>query len=331
MAENKEFEGEEFEFPDEQEVNKVNTEAQASEEEDDFDIEVEDDTPEEDRGREPLPAEVVQELEQDELTDYSTKVKTRLSQMKKVWHDERRAKESAAREREEAIQLAQKIINENKTLRQTLSSGEVAYIDTLKRAVTHELDLAKREYKEAYDTGDTDRMIAAQERLTNSQLQAQRAFSYQPQYSQQQQAQENALQDQQFSVNSKQQPQVAKPDAKALSWQERNPWFGQDRVMTSLAWGLHEDLVTSGIDPRSDDYYRRIDSTMRKRFPEYFGSETQDDVKSAPRAKATVVAPATRSTAPKKVVLNVSQQNLAKKLGLTPKQYALELMKLENR
>ena len=325
MAEQKEFEGEEFQFPDEEVVE---TES-AAEEEDDFDVEVEDDTPEDDRGREPLPQEVVQELEQDELTDYSTKVKTRLSQMKKVWHDERRAKEAAAREREEAIGLAQKIINENKQLRQTLSTGETAYIDTLKRAVSQELDLAKREYKEAYDTGDTDRLITAQERLTNAQMQAQRAFSYQPQYSQQQR--EIALQEEQYSVNSRQQPQVAKPDAKALSWQERNPWFGQDRVMTSLAWGLHEDLVTSGIDPRSDDYYRRIDSTMRKRFPEYFGSETQDEVKSAPRAKATVVAPATRSTAPKKVVLNMSQQNLAKKLGLTPKQYALELMKLENR
>ncbi len=324
MAEEKEFEGEEFQFPDEEVVDT----AAASEEEDDFDVEVEDDTPEEDRGREPLPNEIVKELEEDELEDYSTKVKTRLSQMKKVWHDERRAKEAAAREREEAIGLAQKIINENKQLRQTLTTGEAAYIETLKHAAERELELAKRDYRESYDSGDTDKMISAQERLTNAQLHAQRAFSYQPQYAQQR---ETALQEPQNSVNSRQQPQVAKPDAKALSWQDRNPWFGQDRVMTSLAWGLHEDLVTSGIDPRSDDYYRRIDSTMRKRFPEYFGSETQDEVKPAPRAKATVVAPATRSTAPKKVVLNVSQQNLAKKLGLTPKQYALELMKLENR
>jgi len=328
MAENKEFEGEEFQFPDEEVVA-----TNATEEEDDFDVEVEDDTPEEDRGREPLPNEIVKELEEDELEDYSTKVKTRLSQMKKVWHDERRAKEAAARERDESIQLAQKIINENKQLRSTLTTGETAYIEALKSSAERELELAKRDYRESYDSGDTDKMISAQERLTNAQLQAQRAFSYQPQYSQQQaqQARENALQEQQNTVYSNSQPQVAKPDAKALSWQERNPWFGQDRVMTSLAWGLHEDLVTSGIDPRSDDYYRRIDSTMRKRFPEYFGSETQDEVKSAPRAKATVVAPATRSTAPKKVVLNISQQNLAKKLGLTPKQYALELIKLENK
>lgn len=323
----KEFEGEEFQFPDEEIVDMEAGAVVEEVEEDDIDVEVEDDTPEEDRGRDPLPAEIVKDLDEDELEEYSTKVKTRLSQMKKVWHDERRAKESAAREREEAVSLAQKIITENRQLRNTITTGETAYIEALKSSAERELELAKREYRDSYDAGDTDKIVSAQERLTNAQLQAQRVHSYQPQYTQHK---ESALQEQQNSVNSSIQPQVAKPDAKALSWQERNPWFGTDRVMTSLAWGLHEDLVTSGIDPRSDDYYRRIDSTMRKRFPEHFGSETQDEVKPAPRAKATVVASATRSTAPKKVVLNTSQQNLAKKLGLTPKQYALELIKLEN-
>ena len=331
---------EEYKFPDESNEadaavsEEDNLEAESSNEvpvgDEDFEVEIEDDTPEEDRGREPLPQEMVKELEEDELEDYSTKVKQRLSQMKKVWHDERRAKEAAAREREEAINLAQRIIDENKRLRSTLTSGEAAYIETLKRAASQELEIAKREYKEAYDTADTDKMIAAQERLTSAQLQAQRAFSYQPQYAVQEQEQ-TALQTPQNEVYSNQQPQVAQPDAKAMAWQERNPWFGEDRVMTSLAWGVHEDLVMSGIDPRSDEYYRRIDNAMRKRFPDYFGVETQDEAKPAPRAKPTVVAPATRSTAPKKVVLTKSQQAIAKRLGLTPKQYALEMTKLENR
>ena len=338
MAEEKEFEGTEYQFPDEIEAQETpvetpeaETPVESSADDDEFDVEIVDDTPEEDRGREPLPEQIVKELEDDDLEDYSAKVKTRLSQMKKVWHDERRAKEAAAREREEAITLAQKIIDENKRLRSTLTTGEAAYIETLKRAATQELDIAKREYKESYDSGDSDKIIEAQERLTNAQLQAQRAFGYQPQYAQSDQYEsEKPLHVTQNDVYSNQQPQVAKPDAKALAWQDRNPWFGENRVMTSLAWGLHEDLVTSGIDPRSDEYYRRIDTTMRKRFPEYFGVETQDEAKPAPRAKPTVVAPATRSTAPKKVVLNKSQQALAKKFGLTPKQYALELMKLEN-
>lgn len=337
MAEEKEYE--EYKFPDELEESDAaiseesSPEAESANEvavgDEDYEVEIVDDTPEEDRGREPLPQEMVKELEEDELEGYSTKVKQRLAQMKKVWHDERRAKEAAAREREEAIHLAQKIIDENKRLRSTLTTGEAAYIQTLQRAAAQELEIAKRQYKEAYDTADTDKMIEAQERLTSAQLQAQRAFSYQPQYSPQEED-ETTLQTPQNEVYSNQQPQVAKPDAKALSWQERNPWFGEDRVMTSLAWGVHEDLVMSGIDPRSDEYYRRIDNAMRKRFPDYFGVETQDEAKPAPRAKPTVVAPATRSTAPKKVVLTKSQQNLARKLGLTPKQYALELTKLEN-
>ena len=141
----------------------------------------------------------------------------------------------------------------------------------------------------------------------------------------------NALQEDKNPVYIPQNEQPSfKPDDKALKWQEKNEWFGKDEEMTSLALGLHEKLVRSGINPTSDEYYRRIDNTMRKRFPEYFGVETQDEAKPAPRAKPTVVAPATRSTAPKKVVLNKSQQALAKKFGLTPKQYALELMKLEN-
>ena len=101
--------------------------------------------------------------------------------------------------------------------------------------------------------------------------------------------------------------------------------------MTSLALGLHEKLVRSGIDPTSYEYYRRIDGTMQKRFPEYFGDATLDEDQPAQRTKpSNVVAPATRSTAPKKVRLTKTQVALAKKFGLTPEQYARETLKLEN-
>lgn len=322
----------EFEFPDEEKVDEQQEVVEAEEPEDEIDIEVEDDTPEQDQGREPLPNEVVEELENDDLAEYSNKVKTRLSQMKKVWHDERRAKEAAAREREEAIGMAQKIISENRRLRSTLSSGEVAYAEAIKVSSAQELENAKREYKESYDSGDSDRLVEAQQRLTNAQMRADQAKNYRQQYAYEDDQQQNSLQQQQNGVNSNNQPQATKPDAKATSWQGRNPWFGQDRVMTSLAWGVHEDLVMSGISPSSDEYYNRIDNTMRKRFPEYFGGTSQDEQKPVSRAKATtVVAAATRSTAPKKVVLTNTQLGLAKKLGLTPKQYALEMIKLENR
>lgn len=305
----------EFEFPDEE---KESTTAEQQEPE----FEVEDDTPEEDKGREPLPQDVVEELEKDELNEYSDRVRTRMAQLKKVWHDERRAKEATAREREEALRLAQTVYEENKRLKAKLEEGEGQLLEKHKEAATREIEIAKREYREAYDAGDSEKLIEAQERLTRAQVVAQQIENYRPQYSQ-----ETALQNDSKQVYTEQRPQVPQPDPKATAWQQRNTWFGTDEEMTSLALGLHEKLVRSGVDPRSEDYYNRIDETMRKRFPEHFGG-TQEQAKPTPRAKGnTVVAPATRSTAPKKIVLTKTQVSLAKKLGITPEQYARELMK----
>ena len=290
-------------------------------------IEVEDDTPEEDRGREPLPEDLVQELEADELEDYSEKVKTRLKQMKKVWHDERRAKEAALREQQEAIRLAQAALEENKKLKAKVSYSETALVSSYKEAAQRSLDEAKREYKEAYDSGDSDRVVEAQEKLTSAKMRAEQAMRYKP----------APLQTKETEVNIDQQVQVAKPDNKAVAWQERNQWFGKNRLMTGMALALHEELVEEHGQAyaTTDEYYSRIDKTMRSKFPEEFSSETQTGGgKPSQRTEnkpATVVAPASRSTAPKKVVLKQSQIALAKKLGLTPEQYAREYAKtMEN-
>jgi hypothetical protein len=305
-----------------QKDNEVKVEAKT----DDFDLEIEDDTPPEDRGREPLPKEVVEELENDKLDDYSERVKQRLAQLKKVWHDERRAKEAADREKEEAIRFAQQIAEENKKLKTNLSTGEETYITTLKNALEHELSLAKREYRDAYDSGDTDKIIEAQSKMNDAQLRLSQATNYRPQYKQTLQNEENDVYLEQNQLK------VAKPDNRALKWQEKNDWFGTDEEMTSLALGVHEKLVRSGISPSSDEYYRRIDSTMQKRFPEYFGDATLDEEQPAQRTKpSTVVAPATRSTAPKTIKISKSAAALARKLGITPEQYARETLKLENR
>lgn len=322
-----------YEYPDDMEipgtekevaVEKETTETPVEAKKDNFDLEIEDDTPPEDRGREPLPKEVVEELEKDELTDYSDRVKQRMAQLKKVWHDERRAKEAAAREREEALRYAQQIASENKRLKTTLSSGEESYIQTISGALQQQLEVAKQEYRAAYDAGDTDKIIDAQTRMNDAQLRLSQVQSYQPQF-------KNAVQEQENDVYIAQNQQAPRPDRKALAWQDKNSWFGKDEEMTSLALGLHEKLVRNGVDPTSDDYYRRIDSTMQKRFPEYFGDETLDEDNSSQRAKpSTVVAPATRSTAPKKVRITSSAAAIAKKLGITPQQYAEEFLKLEN-
>ena len=329
MATKPEFD-DEFEFPDEKEVNVVGKEAEVDIEledpVDEVDIEIVDDTPPQDRGREPLPKEMVEELEKDDLTDYSERVKERMAQLRKVYHDERREKEAAAREREEAIRYAQAIQEENRRLKTNLNNGEQTYIQAVASAAEKEMTLAKRDYREAYDSGNTDAIIDAQQRMNDAQYKLTQIQNYRPQY-------EKALQEEETRVNiQSERPQSFKPDTKATAWQEKNSWFGQDEEMTSLALGLHEKLVRSGVSPTSDDYYRRIDDTMRKRFPEYFGDATLDEAKPAQRTKpSTVVASATRSTAPKKVHISKTAQTLAKKLGVSPEQYAKEMIKLENR
>jgi len=312
MATNK-MDAEEFQFPDEKEE----TSAAA----DDFEIEIEDDTPEEDRDRQPLPKEIVDELEDDELEEYSEGVKTRLKQMKKVWHDERRAKDQALREQQEAIAYAKQMQEENRTLKGRISTGEQHFIDTYKTAAEMELDNAKREYKDAYDMGDSDRLLDAQQKLSSAQYKLQKANEYVPSRQQEEV-------DVQPATNT-----VPRPDQRAIAWQERNEWFGKDEEMTSLALGLHQKLVAQyGTSyPSTDEYWKKVDDTMRRRFPENFGDKEEEAApQKVQRSKpASVVASADRSTPSKKVKLKQSQVLIAKKLGLTPEQYVREMMKLE--
>lgn len=330
----KEAEGKpEFEFEiegEEKEVAAPQQETKEAKGKPEVDIEVQDDTPEEDRGRTPLPKEIVEELEADELEDYSDKVKIRLKQMKKVWHDERRAKEAAFREQQEALTLAQQTIEENKRLKSRLSEGEKSFLDTARGAAELEMEMAKRAYKEAYEAGDSDKVVEAQAKLSEVNFKLQRIKDYRP-----------SLQTPEIEVNSNQQQQVQvpRPDQKTLAWQERNTWFGVDEEMTSLALGLHQKLEKQygkGF-VGTDEYWDRVDTTIRKRFPEQFEEEevktTNGGGKPVTRTDrpATVVAPASRSTSSKKIVLKQSQLNIAKRLGLTPEQYAREFAKtMEN-
>ena len=304
-------------------IEKVEQEPKLQEE--DLLVEEEDDTPIEDRNRDPLPQKVVDEIENDTLEDYSERVKQRMAQLKKVWHDERRAKEAAEREKEEAVRFARNVSGENNNLKQTLSVGEEEYIKALQDSSKHEMEVAKRNYSDAYETGETDLIVEAQTQMNEAQYKLNRAESLKPKYSKQ-----KALQDNEKGVKNELQPRVPVPDARAQEWQAKNNWFGKDEEMTSLALGLHEKLVRSGIDPSSDVYYHRIDETMQKRFPENFGDSTLEQDKPSQRKPSTVVAPATRTTAPKKIRLSKTQVALARKLKLTPEQYAREMMKLEN-
>jgi hypothetical protein len=289
-------------------------------------IEVEDDTPEQDRGREPMPKEIVAELEADELEEYSEKVKLRLKQMKKVWLDERREKERYQREQTEALSAAQRLYEENKRLKSTLSDGENHLLTSYKQQTEYELKEAERLYRDAYEAGDADRVVESQRKLTDAALKMQQLNNYRPTL----QAPETEVQIPQGQAN------IQQPDRTTMAWQERNQWYGTDPEMTASALGLHQKLVNER-GPQfvgSDEYWTTVDKTIRRRFPDYFGGDEVANgdsraVTREPRA-ASVVAPASRSRSPKKIRLSTTQLAVAKKFGLTPEQYAREVMKMEN-
>ena len=322
----------EFEFPDE----KSKKEAPNVEKSPEFEIEIEDDIPPDDRNRKPVDKETVKklEVEVDELDKYSLDAKEKLIKMKKVWHDERRAKEEADRERHEALKVTKQLMEENRSLKSKLSTGEEEYVSASKQNAVLELDSAKKAYKDAYDAGDSDQLVEAQERLTMAKIKVDKLDNHSPVY-------RKPVEDERNDVQSFQEQSAPKPDKKASKWQKRNTWFGQDEEMTSLALGLHEKLKRTGVNIGSDEYYDAIDTTMRRRFPEAFEDNSNDDEnekvesrteepqKTSKPKSSTVVAPASRSTSPKKIRLSNTQVALAKKLGLTPEQYARELTKLE--
>lgn len=315
---------EEYKFPDEIDEAK----ASAQEDEEEFVVEIEDDTPEEDRGKEPLPKDIVNSLEApEEGGEYPEEVISKFKQYKKAWHDERREKEKAFREQEEALRIAQSILEENKRLKATLSSGEQEYIATAQAAAETEVEVAKRNYRDAYESGDTDKLVDAQQALMQASLKLDRTRNFKP-----------TLQEEETEVQlPKSQQEADKPapvDPKFADWQRRNSnWFQKDEEMTDAAMGLHKKLYRE-YGPEyigTDDYYERIDKTIRKRFPEAFNDIEPEPQKPQKSKPSTVVASAKRSTAPKSIKLTATQAALAKKFKLTPEQYAREVLKLENR
>ena len=276
--------------------------------ENELDIEVVDDTPKEDQGRQA--SEPPEDVTDEELEGYSAKVKKRINKIQKGYHDERRAKEAAERERQEAIKVAKQLAEENKALKGDVNKNREALLEQAKKQSAAELSQAKLAYKQAYEEGDSEKVMEAQEKLTAANIKADKVknFKLEP------------LQEDQSSVtipnNSSQQV-----DTKAQEWASRNTWFGKDQEMTQLAYGLHEKLVDQGVDPSSDEYYEKIDSRVRELFPDQF-----EDAPKEVKKRANVVAPATRSTSPKKVTLTQTQVRLAKRLGLTNEQYARQLV-----
>jgi hypothetical protein len=211
--------------------------------------------------------------------------------------------------------MAARLVEENKRLKGTVGKNQEAMLDQAKKMADRELEEAKAQFKQAYDAGESDAVVAAQEALTTAKMKIERVNNIKL----------PPLQEEEFAVQT--QPIAPTVDDRAEDWQKTNPWFGQDDEMTSFALGLHQKLVKQGVNPRSDDYYEKINSRMRQVFPDAFDDvepeEEPEEVK--PRRKTNVVAPATRSTAPKKIVLTQTQVALAKRLGVPLEEYAKQV------
>jgi len=328
------FQKVEFEFPDEQEEKKdleiedsgaveidvsgkkeaddyrekeVEVEVEAKEEE--VEIEVVDDTPKKDRKRKASAAP--EDVTDEELENYSEKVRKRIQHFSKGYHDERRAKESAERERKELENYARQLADENKELQAVKNKTQQALLEQTKKEAEKEVNISKFAYKKAYDAGDADKVLAAQERLTDAKLKLDKLGAV-----------DLSLQEDETPVQSQQ--EAAQPDEKASNWAKENTWFGSDEEMTAYAMGVHKKAVNEGLDPSSDEYYEKINSRMRSTFSDYFGEEEHQEEQEpeTKKRKSNVVAPATRSTSPKKVTLTRTQVAIAKKLGVPLELYA---------
>jgi hypothetical protein len=299
----------------------------------DVDVEVVDDRPPEDR-RPPAKEAKEEESGDEELEGYSDKVKKRINKLRYQQHEERRQREAAEKMREEAVRVAQKYADENKKYHAIIQEGEQYLVHQIRERANLALEQAKSQYRQAYEEGNTDKVVEAQEAMMRAQSEFQSADYQMKQMNADKQR--FAQQPQRFPepqpAVQQHQPQIQqppKPTEKAAKWAQNNQWFGQEKDMTALAYGVHERLVRDeGYDPNSDEYFEEIDRTMRAKFPEYFGGDDSEEV-STTRSPPVVTAPSSRNNGakPRKVKLTRTQLSLAKRLGITPEQYANQLVK----
>ena len=321
------FEKVEFEFPDPEKPENqpavegedsiqivveglASTQKEEPAKEPEVEIEVIDDTPKEDQGKKQ--SKQPDEITDEELENYSEKTRKRLKHFSKGFHDQRRLAESAQREKDEALRIAQQLVEENKQLKGAVNENQKVLLEQAKKEVTGEINVAKYRYKQAYEAGDPDAIIKAQEDFTSAKIKADKINNFTL----------PSLQEPESNVEARLNAPQTVVDSRALDWQKNNPWFGPDDEMTSFALGLHQKLVKQGVSPQSDEYYEKINSRMHQVFPDNFEGA---DEPAEPRRRNNVVAPVTRSVAPRKITLTKTQVALAKRLGLPLELYAKQV------
>jgi hypothetical protein len=285
-----------------------------AEEEDEGQEIILDDAPADDKSVNTSDADVAKAAErvesgEDELSDYSANVQKRIKNLTQKYRE-------AERQQEEATRLAQQLLNENQSLKGRMQKLDSGYLSEYGARIETQIAAARRAYKEAYESGDTDAMIEAQEtlaRITSEKDRyelAKRRAEQQPQQQPQQQYQQQP-----------QQPQQPKPEPRAQAWAEKNEWFGQDEVMTYAAFGIHRKLVEEeGFDPQSDEYYNEIDRRMRSEFPNKFAG--QKSSKKTQVASAASSASRTTKQGRRSVKLSPTQIAIANKLRVPLDEYA---------
>jgi hypothetical protein len=320
------FDDEDFKFPHEKSEG-GKTEKETPE------IEIEDDTPPEDRGRKPM-KEPVGDTTEDELASYDEKVQARIKKFTRGYHDERRAKEEALREREAAEQFAKQVYEENKRLKEQLSTGSKAYIETSKNAAEVRLVSAKKKLKEAFEAGDAEGMAEAQAEIADVTAEAREIQRMRP----------VEVKDEGDFKPAVAQPTAPKMTPRMQKWLDSNSeWWGNDEEMTMAAMGIDKKLQREyGAEyVGTEEYFKTVDRTMRKRFPEYFETQSQEDDDPPPQKRsapveeeesprratksAAVVAPASRSSSPSRIRLKASEANIARRLGVPLEQYAKQV------
>ena len=314
-----------------------NTVISENKEESDFDVEIIDDRPEQDKKipRSDEQKTLDQEDLETEIDNVDDRVKKRIGKLKYEWHEERRAKEAAEKLRDESVNFAKQQSEENRRLQALVQRGESALMTQVKAKAETQLEQAKQFHKNAYEAGDADQLTDATQDMLKAQSELKVADEHLAKQARQQQQSVNQQQ------NALQQPLPTKAppiDQKAVVWLKDNPWFGSDdqKEMTALAYGIHETLITKeGVSPQSDKYYEEVSKRMRVRFPDYFGMENSNEDSNVvaetvtSRNTQSVVAPSTRNNGskPRKVQLTSTQVALARRLGLSPERYAKELIK----
>jgi len=243
-----------------------------------------------------------------DLEDYSEKVQKRIKRMTF------QIKEAERRERA-AVEYAKGLKQKYESAQSQFEETDTNYLKEYNARIDSERDKAKAALKQAYESQDPDAITEAQDTLTKLSVEKEKvSMTLADKEARKKQVESQPVQQEQVP-----QPQISR---KAQEWAEENEWFGSDRVMTSAAMGVHDDLLAEGIDAESEEYYNQINKRMKEYFPHKFAQSTTEVEQTTKQPVQNVASVSRRSGGRKSVKLTKSQVVIAKKLGVPLEEYA---------